>query len=50
MSDAEMQERREKGLCFWCDQKYHRNHKCPSKFLMMIGADDEEVEEEMIDQ
>ena len=44
LSNAEMQEKREKGLCFSCDQKWFRNHKCPSKLLMLIGVDEEDEE------
>jgi len=31
-----MQERREKGLCYYCDDKYHIGHKCnrPKVYLL----------------
>lgn len=35
ISPAEMQVRRDKGLCYWCDDKFSFTHKCPNKYLMM---------------
>ncbi|GJW30936.1 transposon ty3-I gag-pol polyprotein [Tanacetum coccineum] len=42
LSPAEMQLRREKGLCFTCNDKYTWNHKCPNKqaLLLMTSPDD----------
>ncbi|KAJ1375604.1 Aspartic peptidase domain superfamily [Sesbania bispinosa] len=37
-----MAARREKGLCFNCDERFRPGHKCRSKFLLMI-ADDEDL-------
>ena len=31
LSDAEFQARKEKGLCFRCDEKYSHDHKCKMK-------------------
>ncbi|TYK28130.1 Ty3/gypsy retrotransposon protein [Cucumis melo var. makuwa] len=31
LTDAEFQARREKGLCFWCEEKYHAGHRCKTK-------------------
>src|ERR1044072_8052081 len=37
-----MAERREKGLCFNCDQKLNRNHKCGARvFLLLADSEDE---------
>ncbi|GKA55977.1 retrotransposon-related protein, partial [Tanacetum coccineum] len=44
ISPAERQERLSKGLCFKCDNRWVRGHKCPSKFLLLMA--DEDVEEE----
>lgn len=41
---AYMQERRDKGLSYGCDQKWSRGHKCQSKFLMLIGDDEDGIE------
>jgi len=36
ISPNQMQERREKGLCYYCDDKYHIGHKCsrPRVYLL----------------
>lgn len=41
----EMDEKRAKGLCFWCDEKYSPTHKCPKKQLYRIEAHEVEQEE-----
>ncbi|KAI5397217.1 hypothetical protein KIW84_063149 [Lathyrus oleraceus] len=38
MSPAEM-ELREKGLCYFCDEKFSFSHKCPNKQLMLLDID-----------
>nr|GLL22031.1 uncharacterized protein LOC112097934 [Ipomoea trifida] len=40
MSAAEVQARREKGLCFYCDQKYSPGHRCRRSLHLLIAADD----------
>nr|GLL44635.1 uncharacterized protein LOC109179602 [Ipomoea trifida] len=40
MSAAEVQARREKGLCFYCDQKYSPGHRCKRSLHLLIAADD----------
>ena len=42
LTPAELREKREKGLCYNCDQKYSANHRCRSKFLLLMGTDDNE--------
>jgi hypothetical protein len=37
LSPAEMQLRRSKGLCFNCDDRFHKDHRCKPKFLLMLG-------------
>ncbi|GAU12540.1 hypothetical protein TSUD_182540 [Trifolium subterraneum] len=44
ISPAEMQVRRDKGLCYWCDDKFSYTHKCPSRQLMLLQYDDNEEE------
>lgn len=39
----EQQERRAKGLCFNCDEKYSMTHDCKGRFLMLIVGDDDDV-------
>jgi hypothetical protein len=39
-----MKERRAKGLCFWCDDKFTPGHKCRTKRLYsicLVGDEDE---------
>lgn len=40
ISPAEMQLRKEKGLCYFCDDKFSFTHKCPNKHLMLLQVDD----------
>ncbi|GMJ02876.1 hypothetical protein HRI_003956800 [Hibiscus trionum] len=42
ISSAEMQLRRDKGLCFYCDEKFTPGHKCktPQLFLLDDGGKD----------
>ncbi|KAH9726475.1 hypothetical protein KPL70_008268 [Citrus sinensis] len=44
LSPAELHERREKGLCYSCDQKYSPNHRCNRRFLLLIGAEDDHLD------
>jgi len=37
-----MQLRREKGLCFTCDEKFALSHKCPNKQYLFLQLEDEE--------
>ena len=41
-----MDERREKGLCFNCDSKYSKGHKCGEKKLFYIDCEEEEEKEQ----
>lgn len=50
---AKIQEKTEKSVCFNCDEKYHVNHCCKSRFLILIGNDEEwqlnlEMEDEKV--
>lgn len=38
----EMDERREKGLCFNCDKKWSRNHKCGARLFVMLADSDDD--------
>lgn len=41
---AQREERRKKGLCFYCDEKFVKGHECkkPQNFLMIAEPDEEE--------
>lgn len=41
ITPAEMQLRKDKGLCYWCDEKFSFSHKCPNKHLMLLQSDHE---------
>ncbi|GKA73965.1 ty3-gypsy retrotransposon protein, partial [Tanacetum coccineum] len=47
ISPAERQERLSKGLCFNCDNRWTRGHKCPGKFLLLMTENDEDTGEEV---
>ena len=42
----EIQQRREKGLCFNCDEKFHKNHKFTVKFTILLSNIDEQQEDD----
>jgi len=42
ITTAEMQLRREKGLCFTCDEKFSSSHRCPNKQYLFLQLEDEE--------
>nr|KYP41284.1 Transposon Ty3-G Gag-Pol polyprotein [Cajanus cajan] len=48
MSPAETQLRREKGLCFTCDDKYSPSHRCPNKQYLWLHLDEDEVSDEPV--
>ena len=53
LSDAEFQAKREKGLCFKCDEKYYSGHKCKAKEireLRMFVVRADNVEEKIIEE
>ncbi|XP_042963178.1 uncharacterized protein LOC122297221 [Carya illinoinensis] len=50
VTPTQMQERREKGLCYYCDEKYHFGHKCTRpKLFLLEGLGEEREEEEEAD-
>ena len=40
-----MDERRSKGLCFNCDNKYSKGHECGEKKLFYIDCEEDEEKE-----
>ncbi|PNX78745.1 retrotransposon-related protein, partial [Trifolium pratense] len=40
--------RHEKGLCYWCDEKFSFTHKCPNRQLMLLQCEDDE-EDQVLD-
>ncbi|XP_062080683.1 uncharacterized protein LOC133785470 [Humulus lupulus] len=47
LSPTEIKEKRDKGLCFTCDEKYSFGHKCKNRVLILCTQGDEEEEEAM---
>ena len=41
-----MEEKRPKGLCYSCDRKYIKGHKCAEKKLFYIDCEEEEEKEQ----
>jgi hypothetical protein len=41
-----LEERKAKGLCFNCDRKYSKGHKCGEKKLFYIYHEEEEEQEQ----
>lgn len=35
-----MQLRREKGLCYYCDEKFSPTHKFPNNHMLLLQTDD----------
>nr|KYP74492.1 Retrotransposable element Tf2 [Cajanus cajan] len=50
MSPAEMQSRRERGLCFTCDEKFSATHRCPNKQYLLLQVEEEEEKEVEINE
>ncbi|XP_057425934.1 uncharacterized protein LOC130719329 [Lotus japonicus] len=40
ISPAEIQLRREKNLCYFCDEKFSPAHKCPNRQVMLLQLDE----------
>jgi hypothetical protein len=45
LTPQQLEERKEKGLCFNCDSKYNKGHKCGEKKLFYIDCEEEEEQE-----
>jgi len=45
ISPTEMQLRRKKGLCYFYDEKFSFNHKCPNKKLFVLQLGDEDSDQ-----
>eukprot|EP00253_Pinus_taeda_P020366 PITA_20366 len=42
----QLEEKREKGLCYSCDRKYTKGHKCAEKKLFYIDCEEEEEKDQ----
>ena len=43
LTPQQLEERRAKGNCFNCDNKYSKGHKCAQKKLFYIDCEEEEA-------
>ncbi|GKD35000.1 putative mitochondrial protein, partial [Tanacetum coccineum] len=46
LTEAELADKRSKGLCFKCDEKFGPGHQCVKKMLHILLVDDNDIEEE----
>ena len=46
LTPKKLEEKREKGLCYICDRKYTKGHKCAEKKLFYIDCEEEEEKEQ----
>ena len=46
MTEVEIMERRAKGLCYWCDEKFALGHRCKQRELQVLMVWDEGESEE----
>jgi hypothetical protein len=46
LTPQQLKERKEKGLCFNCDRKYSKGHKCGENKLFYIYCEEEEEQEQ----
>nr|GEW61624.1 hypothetical protein [Tanacetum cinerariifolium] len=46
MTEAEMADKRAKGLCYRCDGTFGPRHRCPEKILQVLWVGEDEDEEE----
>ena len=44
-----MQLRREKGLCYFCDEKFLFNHKCPNRQFLLLQDETDDAKLEFHD-
>ena len=46
LTPQQLEEKRAKGLCYTCDNKYTKGHKCAEKKLFYIDCEEEEEKEQ----
>ena len=46
LTPQQLEEKRAKGLCYNCDSKYTKGHKCAEKKLFYIDCEEEEEKEQ----
>jgi len=46
LTPQQLEEKREEGLCYNCDKKYTKGHKCAEKKLIYIDGEEEQEKEQ----
>ena len=48
LTPKQMEEKRLKNQCFWCEEKFSPGHRCKNRqlYMLTVQEDDEEVREE----
>ena len=46
LTPQQLEEKRAKGICYSCDRKYTKGHKCAEKNLLYIDCEEEEEKEQ----
>lgn len=46
LTPQKLEEKREKGICYNCDRKYIKGHKCAEKKLCYIDCEEEEEKDQ----
>ena len=46
LTPQQLEEKRAKGICYSCDRKYTKGHKCSEKKLFYIDFEEEESKEQ----
>ncbi|KAF4362503.1 hypothetical protein G4B88_023916 [Cannabis sativa] len=49
MTDSELQEKRRKGICYRCDNKWSPGHRCEKKELSVIVTHDDEIDRDFLE-
>ena len=49
ITSTQMEERRKKGLCYYCDEKWQPKHKCKGLKLFMIDEVQEVIQGESVE-
>ncbi|XP_062075982.1 uncharacterized protein LOC133780122 [Humulus lupulus] len=47
LSPAELKDRRDKGLCFTCDEKFSFGHKCKNRMLILCASEEDDTDTAM---
>ena len=42
LTPSELRDKRERGLCFTCDEKYSAGHKCKNRVMVLCGTEDDQ--------